>query len=422
MKTTTIFVVLIVCLNYSLKAQSELSVHKLDLYNPKALITQLEPILNTVGDKKIIGLGEGTHGTKEFNDIRISIIKELIERKGFNIICFENPFGDSYYLNEVINSNQSIKSALKNYAISIWQTKEIESFLLWLRKYNQTHNNKVRFTGMDFNFITNSANIIQQNLKDNSLLKDRANKLHSCAFYQDSLWQKQNDTTAQIDFNSALKNGFTGYKLVESIDSLISTNNITVPPDTKIALLNCKYGFDVLYNGYLQKEGLSRDQCMADMVSAIISTGTTSKVIVWAHDGHVALKEVVFKNGSVGGMGGYLRKNFGKQYYVISTTTANGTYSATKDRFDTRINLFSSYTLTKPTQDSWENRFSQTGEKAFFLPLNNKEISTEKLKYRLLGYGPEDPSNYTKEISLNDYFDALIFIRDTTASNHEIDN
>ena len=107
--------------------------------------TAMTKLINQMGDKQILGLGEGTHGTKEFNELRISIIKQLVTNKGFSVICFENPFGDSYNLNQVINSNDSIEPAMKKYMIKLWQTPEIKDFLYWIRNYNNTHDHKVTF-------------------------------------------------------------------------------------------------------------------------------------------------------------------------------------------------------------------------------------------------------------------------------------
>lgn len=398
-------------------AQNNLVITPLNLANQKKLKMQLLSIITELGNKRIVGLGEGTHGTKEFNDIRISIIKELISKKGFTKICFENPFGDSHYLNEIINSKQDIRDGLKKYAISIWQTEEIENFLLWLRAYNYSHKTKVEFTGIDFNYITNSAKIIKANIGSNNILSEKVNSLLLCTSYQDSLWEMQNDTAAKINFDDVLKNGFRGYQLVESIDSLIKANDISIDFLTKRALLNCKHGFDMLYYGKLQKEGTSRDRLMADIVSFNAIENPNPKIIVWAHAGHTAYKPV-YKGDNGGGMGGFLRERFGNLYYTIGTTTANGTYSATKDGIDTRSNKFNSYTLTKPLDNSWEALFSKNTTETFFFPLDNRNVILSKLKWRPIGYLPETISNYTEEVLLSEYFDALIFIKNTTASNH----
>src|ERR1043165_1487950 len=131
----------------------------------KISTVQLQSMINDMGKCKIVGLGEGTHGTKEFNELRIDIIKELIEKKGFRILCFENSFGDSYYFNQWLNSGEPIKEGMKRYVISLWQTKELEKLFEWIRKFNQDNSEKVSVTGMDFNYLANTAKIINSESK-----------------------------------------------------------------------------------------------------------------------------------------------------------------------------------------------------------------------------------------------------------------
>ena len=45
----------------------------------------LDGLLKRIGDSRLVLLGEATHGTAEFYDMRARISKELIEKKGFNM-------------------------------------------------------------------------------------------------------------------------------------------------------------------------------------------------------------------------------------------------------------------------------------------------------------------------------------------------
>ncbi|MGL4581719.1 MAG: erythromycin esterase family protein, partial [Flavobacterium sp.] len=85
------------------------------------------PIINALKDNTIVALGEGTHGTKEFNDIRIELIKDLVTNHNFRIIAFENAYGDTYMINQVINSTGDLQKTMKENLVSVWQTKEIEN-------------------------------------------------------------------------------------------------------------------------------------------------------------------------------------------------------------------------------------------------------------------------------------------------------
>lgn len=51
--------------------------------------TDYRTLIHAVGDAKIVMIGEASHGTEEFYQHRAEITKQLIEQKGFNIVCAE---------------------------------------------------------------------------------------------------------------------------------------------------------------------------------------------------------------------------------------------------------------------------------------------------------------------------------------------
>ena len=408
---------------FQLFGQKTLPVHALNLEKPALLQKQLKPIIDKIGNKRIVALGEGTHGTKEFNEIRIALIKELVENKGFNLICFENAFGNSHYLNQIINSDSNIQQAIKENITSIWQTKEIESLLLWIRHYNKTHSVKIEITGMDWNYIEYSAKIVLDELKltQNNALISFAENLYKNAKEQDKAWNAQNDSTIKLNMEEILKNAKEGHQMVILIDSVISQSPKQYINTLKNALLNSKHGFHVLYKAGLNQEARTRDEMMAEMVSELTKQKVTNKMIIFAHNGHIAYKasDATLKDSNPGGMGSYLKKEYGNQYYAIGTTTANGTYSATSDFVDTHDNQYKKYTLIAPLPNSWEYLLKNEKQLSFFIETKNTKNINKKLKIRQIGYRPEDEDAYTEETKLSDYFDGLIFIRSTTASNHE---
>jgi erythromycin esterase len=70
-----------------------------------------------------------------------------------------------FYLNKAVNSDTDIKTAMKQYLLSIWQTKEIEEFLLWVRDYNKKNKNQILLSGADFNFVSIRLKSLKMNLK-----------------------------------------------------------------------------------------------------------------------------------------------------------------------------------------------------------------------------------------------------------------
>src|SRR5690349_15785624 len=66
--------------------------------------TDLNPLIERIGDANIVMLGEASHGTHEYYTWRSYISKELIEKKNFNFIAVEGDWPDCYQLNRYIKS------------------------------------------------------------------------------------------------------------------------------------------------------------------------------------------------------------------------------------------------------------------------------------------------------------------------------
>lgn len=55
----------------------------------------LDNLLERIGDSRLVLLGEASHGTAEFYQMRARITRELIEKKGFTIIAVEADWPDA---------------------------------------------------------------------------------------------------------------------------------------------------------------------------------------------------------------------------------------------------------------------------------------------------------------------------------------
>ena len=404
-KHPTIFVTLLF-FSFRLFAQVELgkNIIPLNLDDGKISTAQLQPMINDMGMYKIVGLGEGTHGTKEFNELRIDIIKELIEKKGFRIICFENAFGDCYYFNQWLNSGEPIKEGMKKYLISLWQTKELEGFFEWIRKFNQNNSAKVSVTGMDNNYLANTVKIINSESKklNQEQLTSLCSDLYKDALFNDSAWSNQMKGINSNDLITRMKSAKS--KLFK-IDSIIKTNNLPISDLLHSALLNIKPWWST-------GEG-NRDKSMALMA---VKLAEDSKMIIWAHAVHLALRSP-FKNNMVGGCGDYIKQQV-IEYYSLGTGTAKGKYGGTNDRFDTRTNIMKTYKLPSTKKPSWDDSFVQMNAPSFFIDLRNIQADTTSLRLRLVGYGPPQRITYSDEVKLPELFDGYIFIQKTNAPEY----
>ena len=62
----------------------------------------LMPLKEILRDKRVIGMGEATHGTKEFFQMNHRMIEFLVEEMGYRAITLEAGFSGSRTINEFI--------------------------------------------------------------------------------------------------------------------------------------------------------------------------------------------------------------------------------------------------------------------------------------------------------------------------------
>jgi erythromycin esterase len=408
MKQLMLSFMAVLFIQYGWTQIGEKDLSPLTLNNRSVFMRQLRPLIDEMGTHRIVGLGEGTHGTKEFNVIRVAIIKELVTKKGFNTICFENAYGDSYYLNKLLATDEDITTGMRTYLLAIWQTREIKDLLLWIREYNKSHTAKVNVMGMDFVFMANAARLVRTELstKGNEVLERYADTLYNSTRYYDSVWTNQNDSSFHFSFDTVLAKVRKARKCSFKIDSLCAAMGLETSDDFKAAQLNIQ-GFSI-------EEG--RDQSMANMVIQFAKK-KDARIIVWAHEVHLALKSA-YTDVQVGGTGGFIRKRY-TDYYALGMGTDAGTFSATTDRFDSHVNVFRPRPLPGATVGSWDAFFEIQKSPAFFIRFSRINTPLSALPLRLIGYGT-NTNDYSDKLSLNGLFDAYIFIRTTTAADHQI--
>ena len=68
----------------------------------------MQPLVDAVGDARLVLIGEASHGTHEFYRTRAELTKVLIEEHGFNLVAVEADWPDAYRV------NRWVRGPLKN--------------------------------------------------------------------------------------------------------------------------------------------------------------------------------------------------------------------------------------------------------------------------------------------------------------------
>jgi erythromycin esterase len=107
-----------------------------------------------IGPAKIVGLGEATHGSRQFFTMKHRVFRYLVEEKGFTTFALEAPWSTGLVLNEyVLRGKGDPKKLMRQEFQSsyrIWNTREYLDLLKWMRAHNVRHPGRpVQFMGED---------------------------------------------------------------------------------------------------------------------------------------------------------------------------------------------------------------------------------------------------------------------------------
>jgi erythromycin esterase len=369
----------------------------------------LDIILQKIGDARIVGLGEGTHGTTEFWSIRQKITRYLIENKGFNAILFEASFPGSFPLHDYIAEGTGVASEA-HYRLGSWRYIEMQSLISWMRQYNIDHPGSgnepsLHFYGYDcafsdwteaINLITSYLQVVDAGEAENIKTRLLQHTEEDAIFVQNFFSTKESVYTSL----SSEKEYHTIFRIVNNLlpswecwDRL-SMDKPTLQYRDSVNLINVNFIIENLVNG--------------------------GKVIIWAHNAHARNGYSPDAEGTSARMlGSRLREQYGSSYYTIATQFYDGNFLAWDECKDHDF-LFINHQAAIPPDASYPSLFWQTGVRLFFLDLSqinyNGDHTSWLLEPRMLReigatYCKDLDLQYYYNLSLPENYDGIVFVK-----------
>jgi erythromycin esterase-like protein len=121
----------------------------------------MKPLKKIIGDARIVSLGEATHGTREFFQLKHRMLEFLVKEKGFTIFSIEANMPEAYRLNDyVLNGNGDPAALIKGMYFWTWSTEEVLDMVMWMRKFNKAGKGRLQFTGFDMQTPDVAAGIV----------------------------------------------------------------------------------------------------------------------------------------------------------------------------------------------------------------------------------------------------------------------
>ena len=129
-----------------------IAAHAIRLKTPEAGhgFEDMKPLKKIIGNARIVSLGEATHGTREFFQLKHRMLEFLASEMGFTIFSIEANMPEAYRLNDyVLNGVGDPAKLLKGMYFWTWDTQEVLEMIRWMREFNKSGKGRVQFTGFD---------------------------------------------------------------------------------------------------------------------------------------------------------------------------------------------------------------------------------------------------------------------------------
>lgn len=348
---------------------------------------------------KVVGLGEATHGTSDFFKIKSAFIKNLILNHRFNTIIFEGSYANSDLLNNYIKYGQgNVYKAIIGLGPWCWYTEEVLELIEWLKNYNKSlsEDSKVQIYGCDFQnpkkAITNLADYLKSQLLNTQTLIDR---LEIVSTFNNYRYLNKKEKTDVLDLLKEL--------------SMLSESILVKHPK-----INEHKRLIEQWHLYSENSDL-RDQFLAENSLRILDQNQDNKVIIWAHNEHIA--NVKPLNQKIVPMGFYIKNSIGEDYYSVGFGFNAGDFNAVNNNQRSVINIASS------KENSSDYMFSKFKYSSFFIDFRDLQLNLKADNWidkptlsKSIGQNYYPKGAYRKHI-LTSRFDGYIFVNSTKASS-----
>src|SRR5438270_8105246 len=132
-----------------------------------------DALIELIGERRFVLLGEASHGTHEFYRERARITQRLIEEKGFTAVAVEADWPDAYRVNRYVRDAsddfdaEEALSDFRRFPRWMWRNTDVVDFVEWLRAHNDTVSGggKAGFYGLDLYSLHASMKTVIQYLE-----------------------------------------------------------------------------------------------------------------------------------------------------------------------------------------------------------------------------------------------------------------
>jgi len=401
------------------------------LARPLLTPTDLDPLLERIGDARVVLLGEASHGTHEFYTWRAALTRRLIEEKGFNFVAVEGDWPDCYHVNRFVKGYpgsatdpETALATFRRWPTWMWANHEIEDLIGWMEGFNQgrPEEEKIGFYGLDVYSLWDSLYEVMRYLRGKNDAEALTAARHALRCFEPYGEDAQEYARATVLVPDTCRD--EAVELLRQLRARVPKSDedgrdaFFVAEQNALVVKNA----ETYYRTMVLSNSLSwnvRDRHMAETLErllAFIKPG--ARAVVWEHNTHIgdARFTDMAQSGEVN-LGQLARDRYGENDTVlIGFGTHRGTVIAGREWGAP----WEEMRVPPGREGSWEDTLHRAGDtdRLMIFPRQASAGLSEWRGHRAIGvvYRPqyEQYGNYVPTI-LPRRYDAFLFLDQTTA-------
>ena len=376
--------------------------------DPSGSLADLAPATKVVGDARIVGLGEGTHGTREFFRVKHRLTRLLAKEKGFTVFAMEASMPEARQVNRYVQTGEgTAREALEHLNITFWQTEEVLALIKWMHAYNASGKGQIVFRGFDMQTPDVAMDSVRTFVRRYDPSYQDTLILKYGAIRSAQEWMQRHSGTPGGNIYEAWHRK-AGQVLAHLEDNRQAY--FRAGADSSEVAWAVQHARIVRQVASMSLPGEpSRDELMARNVEWIMRHAPPdAKAVLWAHNAHI--------DEADGSMGRRIAKQYGDDYLTVGFVFHEGHYTARGNEG------FSTYTTAPSEAGSIEHVFSRVGPERFVLDLRESDSTQlgsgwlhRQLWHRTIG-AVARPWAFTPAV-MTDLYDAMVYVEESTPSH-----
>ena len=285
--------------------------------DPKQMdFPDLQPLGDAIGTASVVGVGEATHGTREFFQLKHRLFEYLATRRGFTTFAFEADQAECRKIEDYVQGKMpadvSAHEVVEALSLTVWHGDEVVDLVDWMHDYNATADARgvprLHFVGFDMQ----------------SWWPARRELIGFLDHVDHAASKTLDAAIASIEIDGPMTSVPAATHAAVDAALAVAGRVVAAHADDPSAATAARDVTSMLqWHAYaLDPTDRTRDRAMADNLVALHVAAPHDKMMVWAHNYHVG------RYAEVPSMGSHLTKTLGRDYISLGFVLGDGTFRA----------------------------------------------------------------------------------------------